>query len=154
MKCYVYRSSVFMNKCVWQTDHSWKHDHLRIHTATGGCDCSLKELLMMGTMVPETCWAASMSLNHKCYDWLVHLGGCFIWIVYETIMVRYWQRKSEILGEIWKHKWLWGNHQLAAVNDNERNTHFNNLWRISQENIYLQITQQYCLFSQAFFWLL
>jgi hypothetical protein len=22
---------------------------------TGGCDCSLKELLMMGIMVPETC---------------------------------------------------------------------------------------------------
>jgi hypothetical protein len=33
----------------------WKHDHLRIHTATGGCDCSLKEFLMMGTIVPETC---------------------------------------------------------------------------------------------------
>jgi hypothetical protein len=33
----------------------WKHDHLRIHTATEGYDCSLKELLMMGTMVPETC---------------------------------------------------------------------------------------------------
>jgi hypothetical protein len=25
--------------------------HLRIHTATGGCDCSLKELLMMGTIM-------------------------------------------------------------------------------------------------------
>jgi hypothetical protein len=33
----------------------WKHDHLRIYTTAGGCDCSLKELLMMGTMVPETC---------------------------------------------------------------------------------------------------
>jgi hypothetical protein len=29
-------------------------DHLRINPATGGCDCSLKELLMMGTIVPET----------------------------------------------------------------------------------------------------
>jgi hypothetical protein len=29
----------------------WKHDHLRIHKITGGCDCSLKELLMMGTIV-------------------------------------------------------------------------------------------------------
>jgi hypothetical protein len=38
-----------------QTDHGRKHDHLRIQTATEGCDCSLRELLMMGTMVPETC---------------------------------------------------------------------------------------------------
>jgi hypothetical protein len=38
----------------------WKHDHLRIHTATGSCNCSLKELLMMGMIVPETCCAASM----------------------------------------------------------------------------------------------
>jgi hypothetical protein len=35
-----------------QTDHGWKHDHLRIHTATGGCDCSLKELLMMVVVFP------------------------------------------------------------------------------------------------------
>jgi hypothetical protein len=33
----------------------WKHIHLGIYTETGGCGCSLKELLMMGTMVPETC---------------------------------------------------------------------------------------------------
>jgi hypothetical protein len=33
----------------------WKHIRLGIHTESGGCDCSLKELLVMGTMVPETC---------------------------------------------------------------------------------------------------
>jgi hypothetical protein len=59
----------------------WKHDHLRIHTATGGCDCSLKQLLIMGTIVPETCWATYMWLSNKCYDWLLHLVGCFIWTV-------------------------------------------------------------------------
>jgi hypothetical protein len=32
-----------------------KHDYLRIHTATGGCDCNFKEFLMMGTIMPETC---------------------------------------------------------------------------------------------------
>jgi hypothetical protein len=53
--------------------------HLRIHTATGSCDCSLKELLTMGTLVPETCWAASMWLSNKCCDWLLHLVRCFIW---------------------------------------------------------------------------
>jgi hypothetical protein len=36
-------------------DHGWKHDYLRIHTATEGCNCSLKELLIMGTIVSETC---------------------------------------------------------------------------------------------------
>jgi hypothetical protein len=38
-----------------QTDHGWKNIHLGIYMETGGCDCSLKELLMMGIMVPETC---------------------------------------------------------------------------------------------------
>jgi hypothetical protein len=42
-------------------------------SSTGSCDCSLKELLMMGTMVPETCWAASVWLSNKCYDCLLHL---------------------------------------------------------------------------------
>jgi hypothetical protein len=35
--------------------HGWKHIHLGIHAETRGCRCSLKELLMMGTMMPETC---------------------------------------------------------------------------------------------------
>jgi hypothetical protein len=30
-----------------QIDHGWKHIHLGIYTETGGCDCSLKELLML-----------------------------------------------------------------------------------------------------------
>jgi hypothetical protein len=33
----------------------WKHICLGIHTETGGCDCSLKELLMMGITMPKTC---------------------------------------------------------------------------------------------------
>jgi hypothetical protein len=33
----------------------WKHIHLGINMETGGCGCSLKELLMMGTIVTETC---------------------------------------------------------------------------------------------------
>jgi hypothetical protein len=37
------------------TDQGWKHIHLGIYTETGGCDCSLKELLMMGIIMPETC---------------------------------------------------------------------------------------------------
>jgi hypothetical protein len=40
---------------VFPADHGWKHIHLGIHTRTGGCDCSLKELLMMGIIMPETC---------------------------------------------------------------------------------------------------
>jgi hypothetical protein len=47
------------------------------HMKTGGCDCSLKELLMMGITMPETCWAASVRLSNKLYDWLLHLFGCF-----------------------------------------------------------------------------
>jgi hypothetical protein len=38
-----------------KTDHSWKHISLGIYMKTGVCDCSLKELLMMGIMVPEKC---------------------------------------------------------------------------------------------------
>jgi hypothetical protein len=33
----------------------WKHIHLGIYTGTGDCDCSLKELLIMGIIMPETC---------------------------------------------------------------------------------------------------
>jgi hypothetical protein len=62
-----------------QSDHGWKHIHLGIYTGTGGCDCSLKELLMMAIIMPETCWAASVRLSSKFYDWLLHLVGCFIW---------------------------------------------------------------------------
>jgi hypothetical protein len=50
----------------------------RFVSLTGGGDWSLKELLMMCTMVPETCWAASMRLSSKVYDRLLHLVGCFI----------------------------------------------------------------------------
>jgi hypothetical protein len=35
--------------------NGWKHIHLGIYTETGGCDCNLKELLMMGIIMPETC---------------------------------------------------------------------------------------------------
>jgi hypothetical protein len=40
---------------MFPADHGWKHIHLGIYMETGGCDCSLKELQMMGIMVPETC---------------------------------------------------------------------------------------------------
>jgi hypothetical protein len=36
-------------------------------------------LLMMGIIMPETCWAAPIRQNNKFYDWLLHLVGCFIW---------------------------------------------------------------------------
>jgi hypothetical protein len=36
-------------------DHGWKHIHLGFYTETGGCNCSLKVLQMMGKMLPETC---------------------------------------------------------------------------------------------------
>jgi hypothetical protein len=42
-----------------KTDHGWKHIylpwHLSIYTESGGYDCSLKELLMMGIIMPKTC---------------------------------------------------------------------------------------------------
>ena len=37
-------------------------------------------LLMMGIVVPETCWAVSVRQSNKFYDWLLHLVGCFIWV--------------------------------------------------------------------------
>jgi hypothetical protein len=36
------------------TDHGWKHIYLGFYNETGGCDCSSKELLMMGKILPET----------------------------------------------------------------------------------------------------
>jgi hypothetical protein len=40
---------------VFPANHGWKNIYLDIYTEFGGCDCSLKELLMMGIMVTETC---------------------------------------------------------------------------------------------------
>jgi hypothetical protein len=33
----------------------WKHVHLRVHMETRGCSGSLKVLLIMGIIIPETC---------------------------------------------------------------------------------------------------
>jgi hypothetical protein len=38
----------------------------------------LKGLLMMGIIMPETCWAASTRQSNKFYVRLLHLVGCFI----------------------------------------------------------------------------
>ena len=35
-------------------------------------------LLMMGIVMPETCWAVSLRQGNTFYDWLLHLVGCFI----------------------------------------------------------------------------
>jgi hypothetical protein len=50
------------------------------YTETGGCDCSLKVLLMMGKMLPETCSAAFTQLikaftTEGAYSWLFYLKG-------------------------------------------------------------------------------
>ena len=38
-------------------------------------------LLMMGIVMPETFWAVSGRQSNKFYDWLLHLVGCFIWVI-------------------------------------------------------------------------
>ena len=38
-------------------------------------------LLMMGIVMPETCWAVSVRQRNKFYDWLLHIVGCFIWVI-------------------------------------------------------------------------
>jgi len=38
-------------------------------------------LLMMGIVIPETCWAVSVRQSNKFYDLLLHLVGCFIWVL-------------------------------------------------------------------------
>jgi len=38
-------------------------------------------LLMMGIVMPETCWAVAVRQSNKFYDWLLHLVGCFIWVI-------------------------------------------------------------------------
>jgi len=38
-------------------------------------------LMMMGIVMPETCWAVSVRQSNKFYDWLLHLVGCFIWVI-------------------------------------------------------------------------
>jgi len=48
-----------------QTDHDWEHFHLHIHTETRGCNGSLTRLLMMGIIMPETCWAVSVWQSNK-----------------------------------------------------------------------------------------
>ena len=38
-------------------------------------------LLMMGIVMSETCCAVSVRQSNKFYDWLLHLVGCFIWVI-------------------------------------------------------------------------
>jgi len=33
--------------------------------------------LMMGIVMPETCWVVSVGQSNKFYDWLLHLVGCY-----------------------------------------------------------------------------
>jgi hypothetical protein len=51
-----------VSNCVRFTGHSWKHFHPDNHTVTRGC---LRGFLMMGTIVPETCWAVSARRGNK-----------------------------------------------------------------------------------------
>jgi len=37
-------------------------------------------LLMMGIVMPKTCWAVSGGQSNKFCNWLLHLVGCFIWV--------------------------------------------------------------------------
>jgi len=37
--------------------------------------------LMMGIVMPETCWAVSVRQSNKFYDWLLHPVWCFIWVL-------------------------------------------------------------------------
>jgi hypothetical protein len=38
-------------------------------------------LLMMGIVMPETCWAVPVQQGNKFYDCLLHLVGCFIPVI-------------------------------------------------------------------------
>jgi hypothetical protein len=59
--CRVGRAS----SCGRFTDHSLKHVQPGNHTVTRGCKGSCRGLLMMGTTVPETCWAVSTRQSNK-----------------------------------------------------------------------------------------
>jgi hypothetical protein len=48
--------------------------------AASGCRVNAEVVVFPAVVGLLTCWATSMLLNNKCYDWLVHLVGCFIWI--------------------------------------------------------------------------
>jgi len=39
-------------------------------------------LLIMGIVMPETCWGVSVRQSNNFYDWLLHLVGCFIWVIW------------------------------------------------------------------------
>jgi len=45
-------------------------------------------LLMMGIVMPETCWEVSVRQGNKFYDWLLHLVGCFIRVQWLYFMLK------------------------------------------------------------------
>jgi hypothetical protein len=47
-------------------------------------------LLMMGNVMPGTCWAVSVRQGSEFYDWLLHLVGCFIWVIEDA-----WNHKPQ-----------------------------------------------------------
>jgi len=42
-------------------------------------------LLMMGIVMPETCWAVSIRQSNKFYDWLSHLVVFFNWVIVSSL---------------------------------------------------------------------
>jgi len=51
-------------------------------------------LLMMGIVMPETCWVVSVRHGSKFYNWLLHLVDCFIRGT-ETLQGR-WQHGEKV----------------------------------------------------------
>ena len=47
-------------------------------------------LLVMGIVMPETCWAVSVRQSNKFYNWLLHLVGCFIWVYWTFWFMPSW----------------------------------------------------------------
>ena len=60
---------------------------VEVFSAVVGLLTNRPRLLMRGIVMPETCWAVSVRQSNKFYDWLLHLVGCFIWVIYAGLFV-------------------------------------------------------------------
>jgi len=71
------------------------------------------ELLMMGGVSPETCWAVKKHWNNKFY-YAVASCWFFLWVLYYDVRIREHQTRT-LLSVMWS--WLCMNHAQKKLNE-------------------------------------
>jgi hypothetical protein len=84
--CSVVTAAFACAKGAVTTDQGWRKQPTQHHTVTRACMCSNKKLLMMDTMVSETCRAAQSEIKFYDFKTNVHLVGFYSVLLLKTLV--------------------------------------------------------------------